>query len=88
MVCIISFPSDVLVELLNVSCVGTCYCEKKNFGNWYCEMSPRWYHGNGRGASYKGDRHPQHDDEHSPEDYEDQPRKCNNCGEVALMFKN
>jgi hypothetical protein len=50
-------------------------------------MSPRWYHSNGRGAGYTGDRHPEPDDEHAPEEYESQPRKCGNCGELALMLK-
>lgn len=66
---------------------GTCYCSNKNFGNLYCQMSPRWYHSNGRGVSYKGDRHPEPKDEFPLEAFEAEPRKCGNCGEIALMLK-
>ncbi|KAI0090995.1 hypothetical protein BDY19DRAFT_984056 [Irpex rosettiformis] len=66
---------------------GTCYCEKKNFSNLYCKMSPRWYHSNGRGVSYKGDRHPEQGGEHPPEAFEVEPRPCGNCGEAAFMLK-
>ncbi|KAH9950648.1 hypothetical protein B0H21DRAFT_706214 [Amylocystis lapponica] len=67
---------------------GTCYCEDSNFGRLYCEMEPRWYHTNGRGQAYRGDRHPEPYGEPFPEEaYEPEPRECNNCGEVTRMLK-
>ncbi|EMD39661.1 hypothetical protein CERSUDRAFT_150285 [Gelatoporia subvermispora B] len=66
---------------------GTCYCPNSNFGNSYCEMEPRWYHTNGRGVSYKGDRHPEGYGEYEDETYEPEPRACNNCGKVTKVLK-
>ena len=66
---------------------GTCYCPNKNFGNLYCDMPPRWYHSNGRGVSYNGDRHPEPGDEYPAEAYETVPRQCGNCDRSAHMLK-
>ena len=67
---------------------GTCYCPQSNFGNPYCRMDAQWYHGNGHtGAMYKGDRHPDEGYGYTDEDYEKEPRKCGNCGEVVRMIK-
>ncbi|EIW52396.1 uncharacterized protein TRAVEDRAFT_75375 [Trametes versicolor FP-101664 SS1] len=68
---------------------GTCYCPNSNFGNKYCQMEPRYYHTDGNGRGYGGDRHPElFPDEAYPEDfYEPEPRACNNCGEVAKLLK-
>ncbi|KAI0373791.1 hypothetical protein BV20DRAFT_1096989 [Pilatotrama ljubarskyi] len=68
---------------------GTCYCSGSNFGNKYCEMEPRWYHGNGRGKSYNGDRHPEvyPGEEYGEEVYEPEPRARNNCGVVTKVFR-
>ena len=52
-------------------------------------MEPRWYHTNGRGRAYAGDRHP--DDAlgrpYPREMYEDARRACDSCGAVAKVFK-
>ncbi|TFK93301.1 hypothetical protein K466DRAFT_538285 [Polyporus arcularius HHB13444] len=64
---------------------GTCYCAGSNFGRNYCEMEPRWYHMDGNGKSYNGDRHPL--DDYPEEVYESDPRACNNCGKVTKLFK-
>ncbi|KAI0337029.1 hypothetical protein BDW22DRAFT_1340613 [Trametopsis cervina] len=66
---------------------GTCHCAEKNFGNLYCAMAPRWYHTDGKGKPYKGDRHPEPDDEYPSNAFEGEARKCNNCGDVAQMLK-
>ncbi|KAI0671123.1 hypothetical protein C8Q78DRAFT_973674 [Trametes maxima] len=68
---------------------GTCRCASSNFGRNYCWMEPRWYHTDGNGKPYEGDRHPAaYDDEQYPEEvYEPEPRACTNCGEVTKVFK-
>ncbi|KAI0683104.1 hypothetical protein C8Q76DRAFT_636937 [Earliella scabrosa] len=67
---------------------GTCYCAGSNFGRNYCEMEPRWYHTDGNGRPYSGDRHPDPWDEpYRDEIYEPEPRACNNCGKVTRVFK-
>ncbi|KAI0630005.1 hypothetical protein C8Q77DRAFT_1139879 [Trametes polyzona] len=100
--CNVKFTSDYPCEdecpdcgyLACESCVchhskGTCYCPNSNFGRKYCSMEPRWYHTDGSGRSYKGDRHPEaYPDEPYPEEYyEDETRACDNCGEVTKVFK-
>ncbi|OBZ71450.1 hypothetical protein A0H81_08513, partial [Grifola frondosa] len=67
--------------------VCTCYCAGSNFGNKYCELEPKWYHGNGRGKSYNGDRHPEGYGDFPEEMYEAEERECNNCGKVTRVFK-
>ena len=68
--------------------VGTCYCPTSNFGNNYCEMEPKWYHTDGNGRAYKGDRHPEgYGDEYPDNMYESEARACNNCGKVTKVFK-
>ncbi|KAJ6493560.1 hypothetical protein C8R47DRAFT_1176557 [Mycena vitilis] len=65
---------------------GSCYCQNSNFGRPYCIMNPRWYHMSSRtGRSYKGDRHPEEDEE--DEAFEEKPRKCGNCGEIKLCLR-
>ncbi|KAJ7091340.1 hypothetical protein B0H15DRAFT_778494 [Mycena belliarum] len=69
---------------------GSCYCQNSNFGRPYCIMEPRWYHmSSSTGRSYKGDRHP--DDpwfvEENAELFEDEARKCGNCGETKLCLR-
>lgn len=68
---------------------GTCYCAGSNFGRKYCEMEPRWYHMDGDGKAYDGDRHPYSfpDEPYREEVYEPDPRACNNCGKVTQVFK-
>ncbi|TFK49587.1 hypothetical protein OE88DRAFT_1662109 [Heliocybe sulcata] len=70
---------------------GTCYCPNSNFGDYYCVRDPKWYHGNGRnGSMYTGDMHPEPDRRsyrYPDEDWEPEPRKCSNCGEVRRMLK-
>ncbi|KAI1786878.1 hypothetical protein LXA43DRAFT_1032006 [Ganoderma leucocontextum] len=66
---------------------GTCYCPNSNFGNSYCEMEPKWYHTDGNGRAYKGDRHPEGYGEYPDDVYEPEARACNNCGKVTKMFK-
>ncbi|KAF7968464.1 hypothetical protein HWV62_30513 [Athelia sp. TMB] len=65
---------------------GSCHCLNSNFGNSYCGVSPRWYHG-GRGKSYRGDRHPEGEREEDPSKFEATPRACGNCGEVDYCMK-
>ncbi|KAJ7252768.1 hypothetical protein B0H12DRAFT_1017978 [Mycena haematopus] len=66
---------------------GSCYCQNSNFGNPYCIMSPRWYHMSSRtGRSYKGDRHPDEEEEEA-DAFEKKPRKCGNCGELKLCLR-
>lgn len=51
-------------------------------------MEPRWYHTNGRGREYAGDRHPETQGQPYPGDmYERERRACDNCGLVTKMFK-
>ncbi|KAI9069338.1 hypothetical protein FKP32DRAFT_1641079 [Trametes sanguinea] len=68
---------------------GTCLCANGNFGRKYCDMEPRWYHTDGNGKPYKGDRHPETypGEEYPDEFYEPEPRACNNCGEVTRVLK-
>ncbi|KAH9932707.1 uncharacterized protein BXZ73DRAFT_89879 [Epithele typhae] len=67
---------------------GTCYCAESNFGRNYCRMEPRWYHTDGNGRPYEGDRHPENYDDCYTEDmFEPEPRACHNCGEVKKVFK-
>ncbi|KAH9932706.1 uncharacterized protein BXZ73DRAFT_46757 [Epithele typhae] len=66
---------------------GTCYCPNSNFGKKYCLMEPRWYHTNGRGRDYTGDRHPEtHGQPYVNKVYELHERACDNCGTVARLF--
>ena len=67
--------------------IGTCYCPNSNFGKKYCLVEPRWYHSNGRGHGYTGDRHPEpHGTSYSSKVYEPTPRACDNCGTVTKVF--
>ena len=70
---------------------GTCYCPNANFGKPYCQMEPRWFHTNGRGREYAGDRHPDPDAlgarSYPSEMYEAAPRACDACGTVTRVFK-
>ncbi|KAI8986270.1 hypothetical protein BD414DRAFT_488178 [Trametes punicea] len=67
---------------------GTCYCPNSNFGKKYCQMEPRWYHTNGRGRGYTGDRHPETQGQPYPNEmYEPAKRACDNCGLVTKVFK-
>ncbi|KAI0762020.1 hypothetical protein BD413DRAFT_587163 [Trametes elegans] len=68
---------------------GTCCCANSNFGRKYCWMEPRWYHTDGDGKAYGGDRHPvaYPGEEYSDEVYESEPRACTNCGEITRLFK-
>ncbi|RPD56120.1 hypothetical protein L226DRAFT_535900 [Lentinus tigrinus ALCF2SS1-7] len=67
---------------------GTCYCPNSNFGKKYCQMEPRWYHTNGRGRPYSGDRHPDaFVGVYAANIYEQLPRTCDNCGDVTKVFK-
>ncbi|KAK6991798.1 hypothetical protein R3P38DRAFT_3090981 [Favolaschia claudopus] len=66
---------------------GTCYCENFNFGHPYCGRVPEWYHASqATGKVYRGDNHPEASDASShgiPDaQWEAEPRKCGNCGEV------
>ena len=75
-------------HLTGMILLGTCYCAGSNFGRNYCEMEPRWYHTDGNGRPYSGDRHPDPWDEpYRDEIYEPEPRACNNCGKVTRIFK-
>ncbi|KAI0770585.1 hypothetical protein C8Q74DRAFT_1202298 [Fomes fomentarius] len=68
--------------------VGTCFCAGSNFDRKYCEMEPQWYHTDGNGRAYTGDRHPDpFDGPYRDEVYEPEPRACNNCGKVTKVFK-
>ena len=67
--------------------IGTCYCPNANFGRNYCEMEPRWYHTDGNGRAYKGDRHPEEAFDFPEDAFEPEPRACGNCGQVAKMLK-
>lgn len=49
-------------------------------------MEPHWYHTNGQGISYKGERHPEQGYEYPVEEFETTPRKCGNCGEMVQML--
>ncbi|KAJ7334120.1 hypothetical protein DFH08DRAFT_750223 [Mycena albidolilacea] len=65
---------------------GSCYCQNSNFGRLYCEMNPRWYHMSSRtGRSYKGDRHPEEDEEEDA--FEKKARQCGNCKETRLCLR-
>ncbi|KAM5540863.1 hypothetical protein V8D89_005507 [Ganoderma adspersum] len=67
---------------------GTCYCPNSNFGKSYCRMEPRWYHTNGRGRAYAGDRHPDSLGRPYPDEmYDPTPRACDCCGTVTKVFK-
>lgn len=81
-----SSPSTPLISL-GAARPGTCYCPNANFGRPYCGWNPRWYHTNGRGVMYKGDRHPEIGHEFEDECFEPEPRKCGNCGEVTRLLK-
>ena len=51
-------------------------------------MEPRWYHTNGRGRPYSGDRHPEaFGGVYAANIYEQTPRACDNCGAVTKVFK-
>ncbi|KAJ6459488.1 hypothetical protein C8R47DRAFT_1162158 [Mycena vitilis] len=70
---------------------GTCYCPNTNFGHYYCERVPEWYHFCGRtGEMYKGDNHPEDHLATSHEvpasQWEKKPRKCGNCGKKKLCL--
>ena len=68
--------------------IGTCYCPNANFGKSYCRMEPRWYHNNGRGRAYAGDRHPDAMGRPYPDEmYDPTPRACDCCGTVTKVFK-
>ncbi|KAF8911026.1 hypothetical protein CPB84DRAFT_1763158 [Gymnopilus junonius] len=74
---------------------GTCYCPNSNFGYRYCDREPQTYHFSRRnGRAYKGDYHPTKDAGYElnpsdlPKAFEKEPRKCNNCGEVAVCLKD
>ena len=50
-------------------------------------MEPRWYHSNGRGRGYTGDRHPEtHGTAYATAVYEPALRACDNCGTVTRVF--
>ncbi|KAH6904521.1 hypothetical protein BKA70DRAFT_1193290 [Coprinopsis sp. MPI-PUGE-AT-0042] len=71
---------------------GSCFCETKNFGHFYCDRVPKYYHVSSRsGRHYKGDRHPDSpwdlNAQKRPEFFEDEPRTCRTCGEVKLCMK-
>ncbi|KAH6904517.1 hypothetical protein BKA70DRAFT_1297015 [Coprinopsis sp. MPI-PUGE-AT-0042] len=71
---------------------GSCYCEDKNFGHFYCDRVPKYYHVSSHtGRRYTGDRHPDASYDINPKDdpelFEEKPRKCRTCGEVKLCMK-
>ena len=50
-------------------------------------MEPKWYHTDGHGRGYKGDRHPEGYGEYPDDVYEPDARACNSCGKVTKVFK-
>ncbi|TFK30033.1 hypothetical protein FA15DRAFT_575175, partial [Coprinopsis marcescibilis] len=68
---------------------GSCYCENSNFGEFYCDRVPKYYHCSSHtGRHCKGDHHPEeYTAQDSPELFEARPRKCGTCGEVKLCMK-
>ncbi|KAF5369808.1 hypothetical protein D9758_001350 [Tetrapyrgos nigripes] len=66
---------------------GTCRCLKSNFGVRYCTLTTSYLHGDQK-KHYHGDRHPEVSASgYSRSAFEDEPRKCGNCGKVALCLK-
>lgn len=50
-------------------------------------MEPRWFHTNGRGRQYSGDRHPEpYGGVYRSHVYEPSARACDNCGVVTKLF--
>lgn len=68
--------------------LGSCWCAGSNFGSLYCAREPKYYYMSSKtGKSYKGDYHPEYEDDMDPKAFETKPPKCNNCGEIALCLK-